>query len=167
MVLQNKKHLDFSPLTQPKSSLEVPFLVAVGISGILTGNSSANHTCAQSCPENMTRRDTKDSQYGVVPCLLPSPEHKHKPGTNIYRGLKAVYGMMINQQAEELRQNKNPAPVATTTRHVIILLSDGKTVRKERQHFVLWGQSTLQTYTSQCCINYNSMAAFEPCLSVS
>lgn len=52
-------------------------------------------------------------------------EHKHKPGTNIYRGLKAVYGMMINQQAEELRQNKNPAPVATTTRHVIILLSDG------------------------------------------
>ncbi|KAJ6653465.1 hypothetical protein lerEdw1_009219 [Lerista edwardsae] len=52
-------------------------------------------------------------------------EHKRKPGTNIYRGLSAVYDMMISQQAQQLNQGLEPAPVATTTRHVIILLSDG------------------------------------------
>ncbi|KAJ7317374.1 hypothetical protein JRQ81_003536 [Phrynocephalus forsythii] len=52
-------------------------------------------------------------------------EHRQKPGTNIYKGLDAVYTMMIDQQVDELGQGLNPAPVANHTRHVIILLSDG------------------------------------------
>ncbi|XP_060126972.1 uncharacterized protein LOC118080127 [Zootoca vivipara] len=52
-------------------------------------------------------------------------EHKLRPGTNIYKGLDAVYKMMINQQADQLREGLNPAPIATTTRHVILLLTDG------------------------------------------
>nr|XP_020666807.1 complement factor B [Pogona vitticeps] len=52
-------------------------------------------------------------------------DHKKKPGTNIQKGLQAVYNMMISQQAVENEQGLNPAPVATKTRHVIILLSDG------------------------------------------
>ncbi|XP_032997846.1 complement factor B [Lacerta agilis] len=52
-------------------------------------------------------------------------EHKLKPGTNIYKGLDAVYKMMINQQEDQLREGLDPAPIATTTRHVILLLTDG------------------------------------------
>ncbi|XP_053149359.1 complement factor B [Hemicordylus capensis] len=52
-------------------------------------------------------------------------EHKLKPGTNIHRGLTAVYEMMVNQEMKEKKDGQNPAPVATSTRHVIILLSDG------------------------------------------
>ncbi|XP_061469459.1 uncharacterized protein LOC133378861 [Rhineura floridana] len=51
--------------------------------------------------------------------------HKLKPGTNIRKGLQAVYTMMINQQVDEQSKGMDPAPIATTTRHVIILLTDG------------------------------------------
>ncbi|XP_067320852.1 uncharacterized protein [Anolis sagrei] len=52
-------------------------------------------------------------------------EHKQKPGTNIQKGLSAVYTMMITQQAAERRRGLNPPPVSEKTRHVIVLLSDG------------------------------------------
>ena len=42
--------------------------------------------------------------------------------------------MMINQQAIEIRQGLNPAPVANKTRHVIILLSDGERLREGKKH---------------------------------
>ncbi|XP_042307062.1 complement factor B-like [Sceloporus undulatus] len=52
-------------------------------------------------------------------------EHKQKPGTNINKGLNSVYGMMINQELQEINSLLNPPPVVEKTRHVIILFSDG------------------------------------------
>ncbi|XP_060549344.1 uncharacterized protein LOC117667888 [Pantherophis guttatus] len=53
-------------------------------------------------------------------------EHKIKPGTNIKKALTAVYEMMITQEADEKRRGLIPPPVSNSTRHVIILLSDGR-----------------------------------------
>uniref|UniRef100_A0A8C5RGE2 Complement factor B n=1 Tax=Laticauda laticaudata TaxID=8630 RepID=A0A8C5RGE2_LATLA len=53
-------------------------------------------------------------------------EHKIKPGTNIKKALTTVYEMMISQEADERRRGLNPPPVSNSTRHVIILLSDGR-----------------------------------------
>ncbi|XP_013909668.1 PREDICTED: complement factor B-like [Thamnophis sirtalis] len=53
-------------------------------------------------------------------------EHKIKPGTNIEKALKTVYEMMISQEAEEKNRGLNPAPIVNSTRHVIILLTDGR-----------------------------------------
>uniref|UniRef100_A0A098M115 Complement factor B n=1 Tax=Hypsiglena sp. JMG-2014 TaxID=1550645 RepID=A0A098M115_9SAUR len=53
-------------------------------------------------------------------------EHKVKPGTNINKALKTVYEMMITQEAHERRNGLNPPPVSNSTRHVIILLTDGR-----------------------------------------
>ncbi|XP_026542699.1 complement factor B-like [Notechis scutatus] len=53
-------------------------------------------------------------------------EHKIKPGTNIKKALTTVYEMMISQEADERRRGLNPPPVSNSTRHVILLLSDGR-----------------------------------------
>uniref|UniRef100_A0A670ZR86 Complement factor B n=1 Tax=Pseudonaja textilis TaxID=8673 RepID=A0A670ZR86_PSETE len=57
-------------------------------------------------------------------------EHKIKPGTNIKKAFTTVYEMMISQEADERRRGLNPPPVSNSTRHVIILLSDGE----EKEH---------------------------------
>uniref|UniRef100_A0A8C6VHH7 Complement factor B n=1 Tax=Naja naja TaxID=35670 RepID=A0A8C6VHH7_NAJNA len=53
-------------------------------------------------------------------------EHVVKPGTNIKKALEAVYEMMISQEADERNHGLNPPPVSNSTRHVIILMSDGR-----------------------------------------
>ncbi|XP_070593746.1 complement factor B-like [Erythrolamprus reginae] len=53
-------------------------------------------------------------------------DHKIKSGTNINKAFKAVYEMMITQEADERRRGLNPPPISNSTRHVIILLSDGR-----------------------------------------
>ncbi|KAK9405759.1 complement factor B-like [Crotalus adamanteus] len=53
-------------------------------------------------------------------------EHKKKSGTNLKRALTTVYEMMISQEAEEKRLRLNPPPISNSTRHVIILLTDGR-----------------------------------------
>lgn len=76
-------------------------------------------------------------------------EHKQKPGTDIHKGLNAVYRMMLDQQAEEENKGLNPTPVNTITRHVIILLSDGNynmggtpvTIIKKIREFLNIGRS--------------------------
>ncbi|XP_015260944.1 PREDICTED: complement factor B [Gekko japonicus] len=56
---------------------------------------------------------------------LKHEDHSLQPGTNMKAGLTSVYEMMINQQQDEERQGLDPFPIITTTRHVIILLTDG------------------------------------------
>uniref|UniRef100_A0ACB8EFL2 Uncharacterized protein n=1 Tax=Sphaerodactylus townsendi TaxID=933632 RepID=A0ACB8EFL2_9SAUR len=56
---------------------------------------------------------------------LKHEDHLLKPGTNMKAGLMSVYEMMINQQADEERRGLNPLPIITTTRHVIIIVTDG------------------------------------------
>ncbi|XP_060094689.1 uncharacterized protein LOC132571914 [Heteronotia binoei] len=56
---------------------------------------------------------------------LRHEDHSLQPGTNIKAGLTSVYEMMSNQQEDELRRHLNPLPIITTTRHVILLLTDG------------------------------------------
>ncbi|XP_029143153.1 complement factor B-like [Protobothrops mucrosquamatus] len=53
-------------------------------------------------------------------------EHKKKSGTNLKKALTTVYEMMISQEAEEKRLKLNPPPISNSTRHVIILLTDGR-----------------------------------------
>ncbi|KAG8127650.1 putative Complement factor B protein, partial [Naja naja] len=53
-------------------------------------------------------------------------KHVVKPGTNIKKALEAVYEMMISQEADERNHGLNPPPVSNSTRHVIILMSDGR-----------------------------------------
>ncbi|XP_007445478.2 complement factor B-like [Python bivittatus] len=52
-------------------------------------------------------------------------DHRQKPGTNINKGLQAVYEMMVSQEADERRRKLIPPPISNSTRHVIILMSDG------------------------------------------
>nr|XP_056707345.1 complement factor B [Euleptes europaea] len=56
---------------------------------------------------------------------LKHEDHLLKPGTDIKAGLMSVYEMMINQQEDERLKGLDPIPVITTTRHVILLLTDG------------------------------------------
>ncbi|XP_013915983.1 PREDICTED: complement factor B-like [Thamnophis sirtalis] len=66
--------------------------------------------------------------HQLMPCStlhFDFPAHELKPGTNIGKGLRSVYEMMIAQEEEEVRRGLNPPPVSTTTRHIIILLTDG------------------------------------------
>ncbi|KAL8213145.1 UNVERIFIED_CONTAM: hypothetical protein K2H54_060955, partial [Gekko kuhli] len=56
---------------------------------------------------------------------LKHEDHSLQPGTNMKAGLTTIYEMMINQQQDEVRQGLDPLPIITTTRHVIILLTDG------------------------------------------
>ncbi|ETE57109.1 hypothetical protein L345_17179, partial [Ophiophagus hannah] len=51
---------------------------------------------------------------------------KLKSGTNLKKALTTVYEIMITQEADERRRGLNPPPVSNSTRHVIILLSDGR-----------------------------------------
>ncbi|KAM6472546.1 complement factor B-like isoform 2-T2 [Liasis olivaceus] len=52
-------------------------------------------------------------------------DHRQKTGTNINKGLQAVYEMMVSQEADERRRKLIPPPISNSTRHVIILMSDG------------------------------------------
>ncbi|XP_077186998.1 complement factor B [Paroedura picta] len=56
---------------------------------------------------------------------LRHEDHALQPGTNMKAGLSSVYEMMVNQQEDEKRKQLDPLPIITTTRHVIILLTDG------------------------------------------
>lgn len=56
---------------------------------------------------------------------LKHDDHSLQPGTNMKAGLMTVYEMMINQQEDERVRGLEPPPIVTTTRHVIILLTDG------------------------------------------
>ncbi|XP_054834375.1 complement factor B [Eublepharis macularius] len=56
---------------------------------------------------------------------LQHADHLLKPGTNLKAGLTSVYEMMVNQQEDERHRGLDPLPIISTTRHVIILLTDG------------------------------------------
>ncbi|XP_067416359.1 complement factor B [Emydura macquarii macquarii] len=58
---------------------------------------------------------------------LKYSQHQLQTGTNTRRALEAVYTMMIEQEEDERRRGHKVAPVANSTRHVLILMTDGNT----------------------------------------
>uniref|UniRef100_A0A8D0H534 Complement factor B n=1 Tax=Sphenodon punctatus TaxID=8508 RepID=A0A8D0H534_SPHPU len=53
-------------------------------------------------------------------------DHQLKPGTNTKAGLDKVYHQMLLEQEEEKRRGEKYPRVSNTTRHVIILMTDGE-----------------------------------------
>ncbi|KAM3847439.1 complement factor B-like [Vipera latastei] len=76
---------------------------------------------------NTMQADSTDAAK-VIELLenVNTAEHKKKSGTNLKKALLSVYEMMLAQEANEKKRGLNPPPVSNSTRHVIILLSDGR-----------------------------------------
>ncbi|KAM6184480.1 LOW QUALITY PROTEIN: complement factor B, partial [Sarcoramphus papa] len=56
---------------------------------------------------------------------LPFAAHAQKPGTNPHAALKAVYELLVQQErGEQLRVQ--PPPVTNSTRHVLVIMTDGR-----------------------------------------
>ncbi|XP_044838805.1 complement factor B [Mauremys mutica] len=53
--------------------------------------------------------------------------HALRSGTNTKAALEAVHNMIIQQEQEEIRKGHKVAPVANSTRHVLVLMTDGNT----------------------------------------
>ncbi|KAM6993471.1 complement factor B [Passerculus sandwichensis] len=53
-------------------------------------------------------------------------EHSQAPGTNLAQALRAVYALLVQQERAEELQGLRPAPVTNSTRHVIVIMSDGR-----------------------------------------
>ncbi|XP_074786527.1 complement factor B [Athene noctua] len=52
--------------------------------------------------------------------------HSQKPGTNPHAALKAVYELMVQQERAEQLRGLRPPPVTNSTRHVLVLMTDGR-----------------------------------------
>lgn len=67
---------------------------------------------------------------GSVGCSDPPPcppAHAQKPGTNPHAALKAVYELLVQQERAEQLRGLQPPPVTNSTRHVLIIMTDGGT----------------------------------------
>ncbi|XP_074390333.1 complement factor B [Zonotrichia albicollis] len=53
-------------------------------------------------------------------------EHSQAPGTNLAQALRAVYALLVQQERAQEMQGLRPAPVTNSTRHVIVIMSDGR-----------------------------------------
>ncbi|KAM9119821.1 complement factor B [Pangshura tecta] len=58
---------------------------------------------------------------------LKYESHALRSGTNTRKALQAVHNMIIQQEQDELRKGHKVAPVANSTRHVLVLMTDGNT----------------------------------------
>lgn len=52
--------------------------------------------------------------------------HDTKPGTNPHAALKAVYSLLVQQERQEELRGLRPPPVTNSTRHVIVIFTDGR-----------------------------------------
>ncbi|XP_061876232.1 complement factor B-like [Colius striatus] len=57
---------------------------------------------------------------------LSNKAHAQKPGTNPQAALRAVYGLLVQQELEEQQRGLRPPPVTNSTRHVIVIVTDGR-----------------------------------------
>ncbi|XP_025048718.1 complement factor B [Alligator sinensis] len=76
---------------------------------------------ARSADANWVREQLEGLKY---------TDHAYKAGTNTRAALEAVYHMLVQQEEEQLRHGPAPAPVVNSTRHVLIIMTDGE-----------WGQT--------------------------
>uniref|UniRef100_A0A8C5F2C4 Complement factor B n=1 Tax=Gopherus evgoodei TaxID=1825980 RepID=A0A8C5F2C4_9SAUR len=58
---------------------------------------------------------------------LKYESHALRSGTNTKAALEAVHNMIIEQEQDEIRKGHKVAPVANSTRHVLVLMTDGNT----------------------------------------
>ncbi|XP_048785946.1 LOW QUALITY PROTEIN: complement factor B-like [Lagopus muta] len=52
--------------------------------------------------------------------------HGSKPGTNPHAAFKAVYSLLVQQERMEQLRGLRPPPVTNSTRHVIVIFTDGR-----------------------------------------
>ncbi|XP_065514059.1 LOW QUALITY PROTEIN: complement factor B, partial [Caloenas nicobarica] len=52
--------------------------------------------------------------------------HAQKPGTNPQAALRAVYELLVQQERGEQLRGLRPPPVTNSTRHVIVIMTDGR-----------------------------------------
>uniref|UniRef100_A0A8C3TYS6 Complement factor B n=1 Tax=Catharus ustulatus TaxID=91951 RepID=A0A8C3TYS6_CATUS len=64
--------------------------------------------------------------FGVSVTLLSLSAHAHAPGTNLAAALRAVYELLVQQERAEEQQGLRPPPVTNSTRHVIVIMTDGR-----------------------------------------
>uniref|UniRef100_A0A663F7L4 Complement C2 n=1 Tax=Aquila chrysaetos chrysaetos TaxID=223781 RepID=A0A663F7L4_AQUCH len=57
---------------------------------------------------------------------LPFAAHAQKPGTNPHAALKAVYELLVQQERAEQLRGLQPPPVTNSTRHVLVIMTDGR-----------------------------------------
>ncbi|GAB0201586.1 complement factor B [Grus japonensis] len=57
---------------------------------------------------------------------LPFAAHAQKPGTNPHAALRAVYELLVQQERGEQLRGLHPPPVTNSTRHVLIIMTDGR-----------------------------------------
>ncbi|XP_015706065.1 complement factor B-like isoform X1 [Coturnix japonica] len=57
---------------------------------------------------------------------LSFDSHGSKPGTNPHAALRAVYSLLVQQERMEEMKGMRPPPVTNSTRHVILIFTDGK-----------------------------------------
>lgn len=57
---------------------------------------------------------------------LPLEAHSQAPGTNLAGALRAVYELLVQQERAEQLRGLRPAPVTNSTRHVIVIMTDGQ-----------------------------------------
>uniref|UniRef100_A0A674H524 Complement factor B n=1 Tax=Taeniopygia guttata TaxID=59729 RepID=A0A674H524_TAEGU len=70
-------------------------------------------------------------RYGVVtfgsePRVELSPTEPNAPGTNLAGALRAVYALLVQQERAERLRGLRPAPVTNSTRHVLVIMTDGR-----------------------------------------
>ncbi|XP_069738044.1 complement factor B [Phaenicophaeus curvirostris] len=51
--------------------------------------------------------------------------HAQRPGTNLHAALRAVYELLVQQERAELQRGLRPPPVTNSTRHVLVIMTDG------------------------------------------
>uniref|UniRef100_A0A674GC03 Complement factor B n=1 Tax=Taeniopygia guttata TaxID=59729 RepID=A0A674GC03_TAEGU len=52
--------------------------------------------------------------------------HSQAPGTNLAGALRAVYALLVQQERAERLRGLRPAPVTNSTRHVLVIMTDGR-----------------------------------------
>ncbi|XP_057253835.1 complement factor B-like [Pezoporus wallicus] len=52
--------------------------------------------------------------------------HSLRPGTNPHAALRALYELLVREERSQELGGQRPAPVTSTTRHVIVIMSDGR-----------------------------------------
>ncbi|XP_068785597.1 complement factor B-like [Struthio camelus] len=71
-------------------------------------------------------RSGRADAVGALLAALPPNAHALKPGTNPHAALRAVYELLVQQERAERSRGLDPAPVTTSTRHVLVIMTDGR-----------------------------------------
>lgn len=83
-------------------------------------------TEAQVVLSPMDPRAADADWVGELLAGLSFKAHALKPGTNPHAALRAVYELLVQQERSQELAGQRPAPVTNSTRHVLIIMTDGR-----------------------------------------